>query len=109
MRYYPIYLNLTGKPATVIGGGTIAEGKVLGLLEADAQVTVIAPEVTLALHELAANGRITWEQRPYRAGNLAGARNPTSASSSRLKAMSAPLPHSTSRSRYSAPLVRLFP
>lgn len=70
MRYYPIYLNLTGRPAVVIGGGTIAEGKVLGLLEADAQVTLIAPEVTAALRALAAQGKIQWEQRPYRAGDL---------------------------------------
>jgi precorrin-2 dehydrogenase / sirohydrochlorin ferrochelatase len=73
MRYYPIYLNLTQRPAIVIGGGAIAEGKVLGLLEADAQITLIAPEVTPALHGLAAAAKITWEQRPYQSGDLEGA------------------------------------
>jgi precorrin-2 dehydrogenase / sirohydrochlorin ferrochelatase len=73
MRYYPIYLNLTNRPAFVVGGGTIAEGKVLGLLEVDAQVTVIAPEPTPALRELARNGKIAWEQRAYQQGDLQGA------------------------------------
>src|SRR5258706_1398289 len=73
MRYYPVYLNLTGRPAVVIGGGAIAEGKVLGLLEVDAQVTLIAPEVTPALYELIENKKITWEQRAYQQGDLEGA------------------------------------
>ena len=73
MQYYPIYLNLTGRSSVVVGGGTIAEGKVLGLLEADAQVILIAPEITPALRELIANGKITWEQRPYQNGDLEGA------------------------------------
>jgi len=70
MRYYPVYLNLTERPTVVIGGGTIAEGKVLGLLEADAQVNLIAPEVTATLQDLAANGKIHWEQRSYQTGDL---------------------------------------
>jgi siroheme synthase-like protein len=73
MRYYPVYINLTNKPSVVIGGGTIAEGKVLGLLEADARVTLIAPEITPTLRELAENGKITWEQRSYRDGDLENA------------------------------------
>ncbi|MER3481136.1 MAG: siroheme synthase, partial [Meiothermus sp.] len=32
-RYYPIYLDLAGKPCLVVGGGTVAEGKVEGLCE----------------------------------------------------------------------------
>lgn len=73
MRYYPIYLNLTDRLAIVIGGGTIAEGKVLGLLEADAKVRVIAPKVTPAMQRLAESGKLTWEQRTYRDGDLEGA------------------------------------
>ena len=72
MRYYPVYLNLTERPTVVIGGGTIAEGKVLGLLEADARVNLIAPEISSRLRDLAANGKIHWEQRSYQPGDLAG-------------------------------------
>jgi siroheme synthase-like protein len=73
MRYYPIYLNLTDKLSIIVGGGTIAEGKVTSLLEADAKVVIIAPEVTPAVRELAESGRVTWEQRAYRDGDLEGA------------------------------------
>ncbi len=73
MRYYPIYLNLTDKLSIIVGGGTIAEGKVTSLLEADAKVVIIAPEVTPAVRALAENGKITWEQRTYHDGDLEGA------------------------------------
>ena len=43
MRYYPVLLDLVGRPAVVIGGGAIAEGKVAALVAAGARVTVIAP------------------------------------------------------------------
>jgi siroheme synthase-like protein len=73
MHYYPVYLNLTERPTVVVGGGTIAEGKVLGLLESDARVRLIAPEATPALHELAGSGKIDWAQRSYQSGDLHGA------------------------------------
>ena len=41
MEYYPVYLNLSGKPCVVIGGNPDAECKVAGLLRAKAKVTVI--------------------------------------------------------------------
>lgn len=73
MTYYPIFLNLQNQPAVVIGGGPIAEGKVQGLLEAGAQVTLIAPKLTPALQALVAAARLTHLPRQYQAGDLAGA------------------------------------
>jgi siroheme synthase-like protein len=73
MDYYPIYLNLSGRRCVVIGGGTVAEGKVAGLLEAEARVRVIAPELTSALADWAHAGRLEHEPRPYAVGDLAGA------------------------------------
>ncbi len=46
MNYYPAFLNLKGKKAVVVGGGRIAERKVLTLLKAGADVTVISPRLT---------------------------------------------------------------
>ena len=43
--FYPIYLDLHGRPCLVVGGGPIATGKVRGLVEAGALVTVVAPAV----------------------------------------------------------------
>jgi precorrin-2 dehydrogenase / sirohydrochlorin ferrochelatase len=57
----------------VIGGGKIAEGKVNGLLDAQAQVTVISPELTSHLHELVSKKQITYLARAYQPGDLTGA------------------------------------
>ncbi len=73
MTFYPVFLNLRGRRAVVIGGGAVAEQKVLGLLSAGAHVTVVSPETTPALAELAAAGGIDLRRRPYRSGDLAGA------------------------------------
>ena len=67
---YPINLRLKGQRCLVVGGGRVALGKVQGLLDADAAVTVIAPDV---IDELAALD-VTVERRPYRAGDAAGHR-----------------------------------
>jgi precorrin-2 dehydrogenase/sirohydrochlorin ferrochelatase len=73
MRYYPLYVNLNGKPAVMVGAGPIAERKVGTLLECGAEVTVIAPSATEGLRAMAAEGRVTWIQRAYQDGDLAGA------------------------------------
>jgi uroporphyrin-III C-methyltransferase/precorrin-2 dehydrogenase/sirohydrochlorin ferrochelatase len=73
VTFYPVFLNLRGRRAVVIGGGAVAEQKVLGLLSAGAHVTVVSPETTPRLAELAAAGEIDLRRRPYRSGDLAGA------------------------------------
>jgi precorrin-2 dehydrogenase/sirohydrochlorin ferrochelatase len=49
---YPIMLDLTGVPVLVVGGGRIALRKLEGLLRVGAVVTVVAPEVVEAVHDL---------------------------------------------------------
>ncbi|HEX9385472.1 MAG TPA: bifunctional precorrin-2 dehydrogenase/sirohydrochlorin ferrochelatase [Anaerolineales bacterium] len=71
--YYPVYIQLREQPCVVIGGGKIAEGKVDGLLAAQAQVTVISPTLTLRLHDLAEQGQIVYLARTYQPGDLTGA------------------------------------
>jgi siroheme synthase-like protein len=73
VRYYPVYLSLEGRPCVVVGGGPVAEGKVEGLLEAGARVTVVSPALSARLAELRESGRIAHSARPYRRGDLAGA------------------------------------
>lgn len=74
MTHYPVFLRLSGERCVVIGGGEVAERKVESLLAAGARVTVVAPALTPGLAESAARGEITLQQRPYRDGDLAGAR-----------------------------------
>lgn len=72
MPYYPVFLDLAGKPTLVIGGGNVAEGKVRGLLAAEASLTVIAPELTPELRALAEAGRFQYIEREYRDGDVEG-------------------------------------
>lgn len=71
--FYPVSLNVEGRPCVVVGGGAVAEQKVLGLLKAGARVTVISPRITRRLIELAAEGAVRIRPRPYRPGDLEGA------------------------------------
>jgi uroporphyrin-III C-methyltransferase / precorrin-2 dehydrogenase / sirohydrochlorin ferrochelatase len=71
--FYPVFLDLRGRRAVVIGGGAVAEHKVRGLLAAGAHVTVVSPQMTPDLADLAMHGAIEPRQRAYRAGDLAGA------------------------------------
>ncbi|MEA2692489.1 MAG: uroporphyrin-III C-methyltransferase / precorrin-2 dehydrogenase / sirohydrochlorin ferrochelatase [Acidobacteriota bacterium] len=73
MSYYPVYLDLRDRLAVVVGGTALAEEKARGLLAVGARVTVIAPEVTAGLAELAAGGALVHLARPYATGDLAGA------------------------------------
>jgi len=71
--YYPVYIQLREQPCVVIGGGKIAEGKVEGLIDVQARVTVISPNLTSRLHDLAEDQQITYLARPYQPGDLTGA------------------------------------
>lgn len=54
----------------MIGGGSVAERKVLMLLKFNASVTVISPEVTKRLSALSGAGAIHIRQRRYRRSDL---------------------------------------
>lgn len=73
MRYYPIYLDIRNKPCVVIGGGDVAERKVMSLLNAGAIVTVISPAITDALKGVSGDGRVKIKERFYQEGDLKGA------------------------------------
>lgn len=60
MAYFPMYVDIEQKMCIVVGGGSIATGKVAQLLEFGAAVTVIAPDVTEQLKTLVQAGNITW-------------------------------------------------
>jgi uroporphyrin-III C-methyltransferase len=70
---YPLGLRLRDRRVVVVGGGAVALRRVTGLVAAGAAVTVVAPETTPALADMAAGGRLTWVRRPYEPGDLAGA------------------------------------
>lgn len=57
-RYYTVAVLLEGEPCLVVGGGRVAERKVVGLLEAGACVRVVARDTCESLREAAESGRI---------------------------------------------------
>ena len=66
---YFLALGLQGRRAVVVGGGKVALRRVRGLLDAGANVVVIAPEVDAELAALP----VTVLRREYRDGDLAAA------------------------------------
>ena len=71
--YYPVFLDLRGRLAVVVGGGSVAERKIATLLEYGADVACVAPLVTPGIDALVAQGLVEHEERGYVRGDLAGA------------------------------------
>lgn len=67
-RYYMACLDLRGRDCLVVGGGRVAIEKVNGLLDCDARVTVVAPEVDAELLKLP----LRIERRAFRRSDVVG-------------------------------------
>ena len=74
MDQLPIYLDLTGRPCLVAGGGAVAARKTALLLRAGARVTVVAPRLDEALARLYERGDIAYVAAEFDPAHLAGAR-----------------------------------
>jgi siroheme synthase-like protein len=72
VAYYPIFVEMAGRRCLVIGGGRVAEGKVQGLLNAEADITVVAPGLTPTLDDLLSAQKFRWLDRAYADGDLDG-------------------------------------
>jgi precorrin-2 dehydrogenase/sirohydrochlorin ferrochelatase len=70
--YYPLFLDLTQRCCLVVGGGTVAERKVQGLLEAGAEVVVVSPTLTEALRAWAGDSLLTYLPRAFRDEDVKG-------------------------------------
>ncbi|MBW2656124.1 MAG: bifunctional precorrin-2 dehydrogenase/sirohydrochlorin ferrochelatase [Deltaproteobacteria bacterium] len=72
MRYYPVHLDINNRNVLVVGGGSVGTRKVKTLLDCGARVTVVSPEVSRQLWELAASGDIKLAERSYQSEDLNG-------------------------------------
>lgn len=68
---YPVNLTVAGRRCLVVGGGGVAARKAGGLLGCGALVHVVAERVGKAVRALAG---LSWEERTYRPGEVAGYR-----------------------------------
>jgi siroheme synthase-like protein len=65
---FPTFLRLKGRRVLLVGGGPVAAGKLRGLLDAGADVSVVAPTILLEI----AGAPVSTALRPFRASDLDG-------------------------------------
>lgn len=73
METYPIMMNMKNKVVIVVGGGQIAHRKLIGLLQAGAQITVISPVIHVEIRKLLTADQITWKSKLFEPADLGGA------------------------------------
>jgi uroporphyrin-III C-methyltransferase/precorrin-2 dehydrogenase/sirohydrochlorin ferrochelatase len=72
MEHLPIFLNMKGRGALVVGGDTAAAWKARLLLKAGAAVTVVSPRFENDLLAMERDGRIRLEKRDFVADDVTG-------------------------------------
>jgi precorrin-2 dehydrogenase/sirohydrochlorin ferrochelatase len=70
MKYYPVFLDLRGRPCLVVGGGTVAERKAVSLLDAGADLTIVSPSLTPVLRELVQRNNIRHRPKVFEEPDL---------------------------------------
>src|SRR6266542_4627825 len=69
---FPIFLKLASRRCLVVGAGTVAAGKISGLLAEHASVRVVAPEAVDQIKDWASAGALQFEQRSFESKDLDG-------------------------------------
>jgi len=72
-RFLPLGLDVRSKSCLVVGGGNVGTRKVLTLVQAGADVTVVAPAVTEEIAERVAAGTVRWVQDSFGPEHATGA------------------------------------
>ncbi len=70
---YPLTLRVAGRRCVVVGAGPVGARRARSLVEAGAQVVVVAPVACPEVVAAARDGRLTWIARDYLTGDLDGA------------------------------------
>jgi len=70
MDFLPVFLDIKNKTCLVVGGGEVAARKVMMLLRAGAQVSVVSPELNSTLNEYHAKGKIKYHEGIFQPGLL---------------------------------------
>jgi len=72
-KLYPLFLKLAGKDVLVVGAGDVAVRKVEDLIQAGAEVRIVAPTASSEIERLAAVGHAMHVQRPFVESDVDGA------------------------------------
>ncbi len=72
MTLLPIFLKLEGRPALLVGAGTVALEKIGTLLKTGVKLCVVAPQARQEIRKLAADGKLEWVEREFQPSDLDG-------------------------------------
>lgn len=70
--YFPLFFNMKGQPALVVGAGKIASRRAEILAEFGADVVVVAPDGAETMERLDREGMVRWERRTFEDGDIEG-------------------------------------
>lgn len=73
MSVFPLFIDLRDRKCVVVGGGRIAAGKIETLIDFNAEMVVISPEIIDTILELKQNRVLTHLGKTYSEGDLEGA------------------------------------
>lgn len=73
MQFYPVCLDISNERCVVVGGGAVAERKVISLLECGAKVVLVAKDLTPELRVMKDAGKIERVSDNYKEEYLEGA------------------------------------
>lgn len=66
MGFFPLFVDLSGRPVLLVGGGLVAERKLKTLLCFGASVSLVSPQITAEIQRQADAGLFCCRQRAYR-------------------------------------------
>jgi precorrin-2 dehydrogenase/sirohydrochlorin ferrochelatase len=72
MAYFPAFLKFDGRSVLLVGGGHIAGEKLEKLLDFTRNITIVAPEISEEVAQMAERNGLTLHKRPYEPADLAG-------------------------------------
>ena len=72
MEYLPLFVSLQGRSCLVVGAGSVALRKLEWLVEAGAEVFLVAKEIAAATEQFAAEHDVTLAERDFEANDVEG-------------------------------------
>lgn len=70
--WFPLFLRSSDRTVLIVGGGQVAQRRLLSLLSFDFNVKLVAPEITDEICHCATEGRVFLHKRPFEWADLSG-------------------------------------
>ncbi|WP_300364394.1 bifunctional precorrin-2 dehydrogenase/sirohydrochlorin ferrochelatase [Hydrogenimonas sp.] len=70
MAYFPAFIKLDNRKILLVGGGHIAGEKLEKLLDFTREITIVSPEISEAVEQMAQTHGLAMHRRPYKPSDL---------------------------------------